>query len=338
MKLGKELMSQMVPEWQDVYMDLTTFSNEFAAVPRASTTTSQGPLKRRGSLYRAFSGLTGQYAQNSPRKSSEDEEVILVSAVQEEESDHGRYQTMFLRSNDVGGECELLFFRRLDDEFNKVLRFYKKKEEEVVAEADELSKQMNALIALRIRIEKPVMGLPIQGTNTSIAAIGISPSPASVSINSARSGRTRMGVIKEVEMINRDNGTAKAADTDHKADRRNADISNFRPAPISIKEHVKITLQPQSPVSTTNTILMSSDLDMSFTKAELGKAEELMTGAFTEFYQKLRLLKRYCFLNQLAFFKIMKYDKITHHNASKSYFRMVDDSYLGSSDEVVTSD
>ncbi|KAL3723297.1 hypothetical protein ACJRO7_035478 [Eucalyptus globulus] len=352
MKFGKEFVSQMVQEWQDAYMDYNFLKSILKDAlrhrqlnsqpsPGASMTSSQGPLKRRGSLYRAFSGLSNRYARNSPRKSSEEEEVILVSAVQEEGSDYGRYQTMFLRLSDEGGEYELLFFRRLDDEFNKVLGFYKKKVEEVVAEADELSKQMNALIALRIRVEKPVMGL--LGTNTSIAAVGISPSPASVSVDITTSGGTRMDVIQELEMTSEENdkpedrvdGTTKAADTDHEANGRNADSSNYRPAPISIKDHVEFTVQPQSPVLAAHEILKSLNSDVSVTKTELRKAEELMMRAFMEFYQKLQLLKSYCFLNQLAFSKLMKkYDKITHRNASKSYLKMVDDSYLGSSDEV----
>ncbi|XP_030464320.1 phosphate transporter PHO1 homolog 9 [Syzygium oleosum] len=351
MKFGKEFVSQMVQEWQDAYMDYNFLKSILKDAlrhrqlnsqpsPGASTTTSQGPLKRRGSLYRAFSGLTSRYTR-SPRKSSEDEEVILVSAVQEVGLDPRRYQTMFLRSSDNGGEYELLFFRRLDDQFNKVLGFYKKKVEEVVAEADELSKQMNGLITLRIRVEKPVMGL--SGTNTSIASVGISPSPASVSVNGTRSEWTQMSVIQEVEMTSeeidkpedRDDGTAKAADTDHTANSRNANSSNCRPAPISITDHVHITVQPQSPVLAAKEILMSLNSDVSSTKAELRKAEELMMRAFREFYQKLQLIKSYCFLNQLAFSKIMKkYDKITHRNASRSYLKMVDDSYLGSSNEV----
>ncbi|KAL7260655.1 hypothetical protein ACSBR1_006342 [Camellia fascicularis] len=40
-------------------------------------------------------------------------------------------------------------------------------------------------------------------------------------------------------------------------------------------------------------------------------------------------------LNMLAFSKIMKkYDKTTSRNASKAYLKMVDNSYLGSFDEV----
>ena len=43
-----------------------------------------------------------------------------------------------------GNEFELLFFRRFDDESIKV--------EYVLVEADELSKQMNALVSLRIKL------------------------------------------------------------------------------------------------------------------------------------------------------------------------------------------
>ena len=41
------------------------------------------------------------------------------------------------------------------------------------------------------------------------------------------------------------------------------------------------------------------------------RVEEKLRRAFVEFYQKLRLLKSYSFLNALAFSKIMKkYDKV----------------------------
>lgn len=56
---------------------------------------------------------------------------------------------------DKGGEYELVYFRRLDDEFNKVDKFYKSKVAEVTQEAEVLSKQMDALIAFRIKVENP---------------------------------------------------------------------------------------------------------------------------------------------------------------------------------------
>ena len=54
-----------------------------------------------------------------------------------------------------GGVMELEYFRRADDEFNKVDKFYRRKVEEVMKEAVMLNKQMDALIAFRIKVENP---------------------------------------------------------------------------------------------------------------------------------------------------------------------------------------
>ena len=164
MKFGKEFASQMVQEWQEAYMDynylktvlkdILQFKKRNPSTPKASA--SQGSLKRRVSLYRAFSGLTSRH-RSSPKKN--EDEVILVNAVvqQQEEESERHYKTMFLMSSEMGGEYELVFFRRLDDEFNKVINFYKKKVEAVMEEANELTKQMDVLIALRIKVDDPVM-------------------------------------------------------------------------------------------------------------------------------------------------------------------------------------
>ncbi|XP_031396311.1 phosphate transporter PHO1 homolog 9-like isoform X2 [Punica granatum] len=287
MKFGKEFTSQMVPEWQEAYMnynylkavlkDVLNLRKRMQTVSPKASTPRGSALKRGVSLYRAFSGLTSRQRKNpnSPLARGDDEEVVLFNSVRESGSPSGaRHQTMFLKSAEEGGECELVFFKRLDDEFNKVVGFYRKKVQEVVEEADELTRQMNALIALRVKVDNPNV-------------------------------------------------------------RSQAGASEPRLAPLEILDHVKINVAADTPVSTLKGILMISDSDLSFSKAELRKAEERMTRAFAVFYRKLRLLKSYCFLNQLAFSKIMKkYDKITSRSASKSYLKMVDGSYLGSSDEV----
>ncbi|KAF2313597.1 hypothetical protein GH714_012327 [Hevea brasiliensis] len=306
----------------------------------AAAATSKGSLKRRASLYRAFSGLTNRY-RGSPRKNVSEEEVILISAVKEEGGE-GRYQTMFMNASGEGGELELMFFKRLDDEFNKVVKFYKKKVKEVMAEADDLSRQMDALIALRIKVENP----ELEGANMgNLATNGVSLNSASVAhpIND----RTRnpewshMEVIQEVEMSNETNSEddKRGSDDENSAScsqgKATHNIEGFRPASLEVLDHVKINVEPETPVSTMKNIIASSKSDLSYSKEELRKAEELMAHAFMAFHQKLRLLKSYCFLNQLAFSKIMKkYDKITSQNASKAYLDMVDSSYLGSSEEV----
>ncbi|XP_019195148.1 PREDICTED: phosphate transporter PHO1 homolog 3-like isoform X2 [Ipomoea nil] len=346
MKFGKELASQMVQEWGEAYMDynflkgvlkdISRFRRRNAAaqssVPAAAAT-RKNSLKRRLSMYRAFSGLTNRLSspRGTPRSNHEDEEVILVNAVEQEGIGAPQYQTMFLMSSEAGGEYELVFFRRLDDEFNKVVRFYREKVEEVRKEADELSKQMDALIALRIVVEKPP-----------------------VDINGAQSQRrtdsavieakSHMDAIQEIEMSGEEvaedgetsAGTATMADQNTKIEEEKTNnFTDFRPAPLHVLYDVRVNIQPETPISTLKNILMASNSELKYNRAELRKAEERLRKAFMEFYRKLRLLKSYCFLNTLAFSKIMKkYDKITSRKASRSYLEMVDKSYLGSSDEV----
>ncbi|KAL4352517.1 hypothetical protein GQ457_06G042140 [Hibiscus cannabinus] len=322
MKFGKEFAGQMVQEWQKAYMDyiklksmlkdILTFkqqnkSQSTMATATAAMTTPEGMLKRRASLYRAFSGLTNRYKHDSSTKSHEDE-VIVVSSVQEGGAE-GRYQTMFLRSGEEGGEFELPFFRRLDDEFNKVLRFYKKKVEEVTVEADALSKQMNALIALRIKVDNPFVG-GADMVHLSDHELSSNSSSVAHPIHGEKHGRTQMDVIQEVKM----DSEGISGEEMKKADRQ------FTPAPLNVLDHVKINVELETPISILRSVIKSSKSDLLFDRQELRTAEEKISEAF---------------LNQLAFSKIMKkYDKVTARNASKTYLQMVDKSYLGTSVEV----
>ncbi|KAL2532059.1 Phosphate transporter PHO13 [Abeliophyllum distichum] len=298
MKFGRELASQMVQEWQDAYMDynyLKTLLKDVLRFRQKNALSSEamsrtGSLQRRVSMYRAFSGLTSRYTtfKGSPRARKNEDEVILVSAVQQEGSE-SCYQTMFLRSAEEGGEYELVFFRGLDNEFNKVVKFYKEKVREVKMEAEELSKQMDALIALRIS----------------------APATVIATLNGTKQGGLHMDVIQELEI-----GTFGCENKLDNEDKK--DENGFRASFITSFGSCKNQCGTRIP-----------------RKDELRKAEEKLRNAFIEFYRKLRLLKSYCFLNMLALSKILKkYDKITSRKASKSYLEMVDNSYLGSSDEV----
>ena len=163
MKFGKEFTAQAVSEWHEAYMDydfLKTLLKEIQSFQiRANPpATSPGGLKRKLTLYRAFSGLTRRNSTNytpvSPSSPDLELQPILVNSVNLDGSQS--YQTTFLMPTVRGGEYELVFFRRLDDEFNKVDKFYRSKVEEVLKEAAMLNKQMDALIAFRIKVENPV--------------------------------------------------------------------------------------------------------------------------------------------------------------------------------------
>jgi hypothetical protein len=65
------------------------------------------------------------------------------------------YTTQFLRESAEGGELEVKFFKKLDEQLNKFNTFYKDKLDEMKHEASLLNKQMDAFIALRIKVESP---------------------------------------------------------------------------------------------------------------------------------------------------------------------------------------
>ena len=158
MKFGKEFASQMVPEWQEAYMDydyLKTLLKELQGFKhRTKPPATLDGLKRKLTLYRAFSGLTQRHHNpTSPSSPDIESQPILVNSVNRNGSQS--YETTFTMSSDEGGEYELVYFRRLDDEFNKVDKFYRAKVQEVMKEADVLNKQMDALIAFRIKVENP---------------------------------------------------------------------------------------------------------------------------------------------------------------------------------------
>ena len=104
--------------------------------------------------------------------------------------------------------------------------------------------------------------------------------------------------------------------------------STFRPAPLEILNRAKINNTLATPRSTIKRFLkVPQQTELKFTRENLRKVEEQLKGAFFEFYQKLRLLKSYSFLNTLAFSKIMKkYDKVCKSslgNSDSSYSLLV---------------
>ncbi|KAG5240152.1 phosphate transporter PHO1 [Salix suchowensis] len=337
MKFGKEFSVQMVHEWQEAYMDYGFLKTLLKEVQLT--------------LYRAFSGLTqrkSDYTPESPSSPDIEKQPILVNTVSVDGSQS--YQTTFLMPMVGGGEYELLFFRRLDDEFNKVERFYRSKVEEVLREAEMLSKQMDALIAFRIKVENPT-GWSDRTADITRLASDVAASTAALAASTPSGARANSKGLQVLDMI--DEGSIKREQSDesnHGNVEKESDntilveevqkpksmIRSFRPASLEILSNVKINNTVATPRSTIKNFLkVPQQTELKFTRENLRKVEEQLKGAFVEFYHKLRLLKSYSFLNTLAISKIMKkYDKITTRNASKYYMKMVDNSYLGSSEEV----
>ncbi|KAF7123280.1 hypothetical protein RHSIM_Rhsim12G0132600 [Rhododendron simsii] len=352
MKFGKEFVSQMVPEWKEAYMDydyLKTLLKEIQRFKQRTRPQTVPPrLGQRQTLYRAFSGLTRRnYSPTSEQRASDIESQVIM--VNSSSSQGGKFETMFLMVADEGGEYELVYFKRLDDEFNKVLDFYKSKVGEVMEEAAVLDKQMDALIAFRVKVERPDQEgwfFDREAEMRSLAS-GVAASAAALSASTPRGarGKAPMVAIDEDGPSSQGQSDDSSDDKSEKESKKLIQIAKqensnntraIRPAPLEILNRVKMNNTVETPRSTIKAILsIPRQEEMKFSRDNLKKVEEQLKRAFVEFFHKLLLLKNFSFLNILAFSKIMKkYDKITSRRASKAYLNMVEKSFLDSSDGV----
>ncbi|CAI9275886.1 unnamed protein product [Lactuca saligna] len=293
MKFGKEFKQQKVPEWIEAYMDYNGLKRILHKIKQSKLLeeppTPSRISQQRLSLYRPFSDLNLRSSSDDESTDDVENQVIAVETVRQDDT-REVYNTNFLMSP---RQSEVTFFEKLDEELNKVNTFYRDKVEEVIEEATSINKQMNALIALRIKVEQP-------------------------DINKCHIQR----------IIATDSGSIESSNINSP--------SRVSLGPLDVLDRVKINNTLESPMSTIRSVLNDSkDKDLRFKKEELKEAESRMKVVFIEFYRKLHLLKHYSYVNILAFSKIMKkYEKIALRRAAMSYMKIVDDSYIGSCDEV----
>lgn len=135
MKFGKEFASQMVQEWQEAYTDYKHLKKMLKTISRFRQAAGKPKLP----VHMAFSGLL----PHTP-KIKEDEPLFSATTP-------NQYQSLLMKLSEEGADHELAFFNKLDLEFDKVRAFHEGKLLAVKGGAQELTKQMDALIALRIK-------------------------------------------------------------------------------------------------------------------------------------------------------------------------------------------
>lgn len=92
-----------------------------------------------------------------------------------------------------------------------------------------------------------------------------------------------MNVIQEVETSGEGDATEKNGG------------ESYRPAPLQILDNVEINIDPETPVSTLENVVISTSTrsEPTFRKDGLLKAEKKLRKAFVEFHGQLRLLKSF---------------------------------------------
>ncbi|KAK8667808.1 hypothetical protein V6N13_105289 [Hibiscus sabdariffa] len=310
MKFSKDFKRQMVPEWIEAYVDYDGLKHILREILHYKLSkrhhTPMRSLENKLSLHRTLSGL---HPHPNDRRSNGD--------VENQATGRGR-------------EMEVEFFRRLDEELNKVNTFYKEQIDAVMDEWASLEKQVDALVALRIKVKQSCgdsanssrqrSTMPSRETEQGMDAISevemSTQSPIEVSSNSL-SGSETMDVI--LDGINQDDESATASEIDT-AEQSNGcqdvgkNSAGQQDDPLEILEKVKINNTFESPLETIKGVFKDSkDGDLCFTKDEVKKAEGKLRVVFIEFYQKLRHLKQYSFMNLSALSKIIQsYQKVNN--------------------------
>ncbi|KAF8103840.1 hypothetical protein N665_0183s0018 [Sinapis alba] len=299
MKFGKEFVAQMIPEWQQAYMDYSCLKSILQEIQNARK--RSGAVTRKQPMHRNFSGLTKRYSRGTSSQELDNQDIMVSEMIGGDGFE--RYETTIMRVAEAGRESELVFFKTLDLEFHKVNHFYKSKVEEMVKEAVVLNRQMDALIAFRIKVDQPSSSWTCSETvSVDVNALDATENRETVADGSNRGGSTRGNV----------------------------------PEALSVLDRIRLNKAQETPLSRIRNVLkLSHHEELKFTRENLKKIEERLKDVFIEFYRKLKHLNNYSFLNTLAISKIMKkYDKIASRSAAKTYMETVDNSYLTSSDEI----
>ncbi|PPD92774.1 hypothetical protein GOBAR_DD10286 [Gossypium barbadense] len=323
MKFSKDFKRQMVPEWIEAYVDYDGLKRILREILHYNLSKKrETPLKsleKKLSLHRTLSGL--------------------------HRHTNGDVENQVTRE---GREIEIEFFRKLDEELNKINTFYKEQIEVVMDESTLLNKQLDALIALRLKVRSSCsngacspehQGVEMGSLNSSSEVEMSEHRALEVSSNSL-SGSGITDVI--LQGINQDDESTSVLENNTivKSNGRPEEVgnnsTNQQGDPLEILERVKIRNTLESPLDTIKGVFKDSKHDdLCFKKDELKKVEAKLRLAFIEFYQKLRLVKQYSFMNLSALSKIMKsYEKITSRREARLYMKKIDNSYIGSSDEV----
>ncbi|KAL0385849.1 UNVERIFIED_CONTAM: Phosphate transporter [Sesamum radiatum] len=340
MKFGKDLKKQKVPEWTEAYVDYNGLKRILQEIRNSKENKPNRPRasQKRLSLFMDFGASSG-HASNLEKEGDIENQVIAVDTVQQENS-RNLHDTKLLVWPEDGEESESIFFKTLDDELNKTNNFYKDKVDEAIGEAALLKKQMEVLVALRIKVTNPNFGGSSSLKCLSMDISNLAPSKiiprakskTVVQLNCA--GIRAMDGKLGVEMSSKDQlEPSSSREVDLSCQRQHSNshpnnipcTENYNGAPIDrentnesksshleILDRVKISNTFDDPISTIKGVVRDSkEKELSCNKEELKEVEERLKVAFIELYQKLCHLKHYSFMNLSAFSKILKkYDKV----------------------------
>ncbi|KAL7081256.1 hypothetical protein ACP275_14G028400 [Erythranthe tilingii] len=344
-KFSKELEAQLIPEWKDAFVNYWQLKKnvkkiKLARKPKHAPDSNCGFFGRPVfDPVRILVGKVSEWANNGRDKP----EIIQVKSKisggeeQDGEDEFQLYETELVHLFSEEDEVRV-FFEKLDDELNKVNRFFKTKESEFVERGELLNKQLQILGDLKgVLSDRRRKNLAGKGGAAASGFVSRSDSDFSEDCRSEHcespsDSQTDDAVSVEKRGINSVNSPRR---------------SKSRKGKPKTAAAMRIDIPATTPARTIAAVtsMLWEDLVNNPKKGGGGDdvnrkkiqcAEKMIRGAFVELYRGLGLLKTYSSLNMIAFTKILKkFDKVSNQQASASYLKVVKRSDFISSNKVV---
>ncbi|WVZ12176.1 hypothetical protein V8G54_016706 [Vigna mungo] len=353
-KFSKQFEGQLIPEWKEAFVDYWQLKKDLKKLhlfnntnntPNTSTTSLP---KYIFSSLRNYSPFGHQHRQHGP---------IQVHRKLASSSFNGdMYETELLdQFSDTDATKE--FFACLDQQLNKVNKFYRTKEKEFMDRGDSLKKQMEILLVLKSTFKEQQSKAGSSHGSKEDQSISCTFSNEEDSVRSRPQQEELQDTTStdELERIEAPISDSPGAEELAKSLQMKREDGKFRTLSGRVincqGKNLRINIPLTTPSRTFSAIsyLLREDLlnqssrkcgpeggNIHLNKTNLHHAEKMIKGGFIELYKGLGYLKVYRNLNMLAFIKILKkFDKVTEKQILPIYLKVVESSYFNSSDKVV---
>ncbi|OEL27639.1 Phosphate transporter PHO1-3 [Dichanthelium oligosanthes] len=361
-KFSKQFEAQLVPEWKEAFVDYWQLKKDVKKLQAVT-----------GDAIVVPAGVASPWLRQRPPIAAHWVHKKLVIDGRLDCTVAGEvYETGVADGAGFADvEAAKAFFQRLDQQLNKVNRFYERKEGEFLERGESLRRQLQILVELKGAITQQQQARHGGGSSKGSA----DTDDPSISCSIQLGDQSLRGIAEQEdgeEKLTKD-VTAKSTDEgpedqlsisqglgeSGRLGRPNEEAArklrtNSGRVVTCQGRNVRINIPVTTPSRTVTAIreLLFEDMlsqskktsthgsdgneKLSINKRKLHQAEKMIRGALVELYKGLGYLKTYRSLNMMAFVKILKkFDKITDKEVQQIYLKVVESSYFNSSDKAV---
>ncbi|XP_066370748.1 phosphate transporter PHO1-3 [Miscanthus floridulus] len=378
-KFSKQFEGQLVPEWKDAFVDYWQLKKDVkklqAAAGDGGAVVPASPLQPAVVPAHWVMRLPFFHPHGQPAAIQVHKKLAIDGSIDGAVAGEVYETAVADGAGFADTEAAKAFFQRLDQQLNKVNRFYERKEGEFLERGESLRRQLQILVDLKAAITQQQQAQARRGGDSRGSADTDDHDP-SVSCSIQLGGQSLREIAeKEQEREGKlnDDVTVKSADEgpedqhsvsqglseSGRLGKPNEEVtSKLRTLSGRVVtchgRNVRINIPVTTPSRTVTAIreLLFEDMlsqskkigthgtdgneKLSINKRKVHQAEKMIRGALVELYKGLGYLKTYRSLNMMAFVKILKkFDKVTAKEVQQIYLKVVESSYYNSSDKAV---